>query len=122
MTGEMETPTCELTGSVDGKLGMITGTVKANYYLDYVRLQITDDQGNVVMDHRMFPTVGRYYDHNFNDVIIRNYKDDFDMGHFASPLQNVALEKGRTYSYTVSASLATEDTFLLKEGSFTNGN
>ena len=122
MTGEMETPTCELTGSVDGKLGMITGTVKANYYLDYVRLQITDDQGNVVMDHRMFPTVGRYYDHNFNDVIIRNYKDDFDMGHFASPLQNVALEKGRTYSYTITAYLATDDVFTLKEGSFVNGN
>lgn len=122
MTGEMETPTCELTGSVDGKLGMVTGTVKANYYLDYVDLKITDDQGNVVMDHRMFTTVGRYYDHNFNDSIIRNYCDTYDLGHFASPLQNVALEKGRTYSYTVSASLATGDTFLLKEGSFTNGN
>ena len=118
MTGEMETPTCTLTGSVDGKLGMVTGTVKANYYLDYVDLKITDDQGNVVMDHRMFTTVGRYYDHNFNDSIIRNYLDNYDLGHFTSPLQNVALEKGRTYSYTISASLATGDTFLLKEGSF----
>lgn len=122
MTGEMETPICELTGSVDGKLGMVTGTVKANYYLDYVDLKITDDQGNVVMDHRMFTTVGRYYDHNFNDSIIRNYCDTYDLGHFASPLQNVALEKGRTYSYTITAYLATDDVFTLKEGSFANGN
>lgn len=122
MTGEMEAPTCELTGSVDGKLGMVTGTVKANYYLDYVDLKITDDQGNVVMDHRMFTTVGRYYDHNFNDSIIRNYCDTYDLGHFASPLQNVALEKGRTYSYTITAYLATDDVFTLKEGSFVNGN
>lgn len=122
MTGEMETPTCELTGSVDGKLGMVTGTVKANYYLDYVDLKITDDQGNVVMDHRMFTTVGRYYDHNFNDSIIRNYCDTYDLGHLASPLQNVALEKGRTYSYTITAYLATDDVFTLKEGSFANGN
>jgi len=121
ITGEMEPATCELTGSVDGKWGMTTGIVKANYFLDSVALKITDDQGNVVMDHRMFTTVGRYYDHNFNDFIIRNYKDDFDMGHFASPLQDVALEKGRTYSYTVTAYLATEDVFTLKEGSFVNG-
>ena len=121
MTGEMETPTCELTGSVDGKWGMTTGTVKANYFLDSVALKITDDRGNVVMDHRMFTTVGRFYDHNFNDSIIRNYCDTYDLGHFASPLQDVALEKGRTYSYTVTAYLATEDVFTLKEGSFVNG-
>jgi len=101
---------------------MITGTVTANYFLDYVDLKIVDDRGNVVMDHRMFTTVGRYYDHNFNDSIIRNYLDNYDLGHFTSALQNVTLEQGRTYSYTVSASLATGDTFLLKEGSFTNGN
>lgn len=122
ITGEMEPATCTLSGSVDGKLGMTTGTVKANYYLDSVTLKITDDQGNVVMDHRMFPTVGRYYDHNFNDAIIRNYLDSYDLGHFASPLQNVTLEKGRTYSYTITARLATEDVFTLKEGSFTNGS
>ena len=118
MTGEMETPTCELTGSVDGKWGMTTGTIKANYFLDYVDLKIVDDQGNVVMDHRMFTTVGRYYDHNFNDSIIRNYLDNYDLGHFTSPLQNVAFQKDCTYSYTISAGLATGDTFLLKEGSF----
>ena len=122
MTGEMETPTCELIGSVDGKLGMITGTVKANYFLDYVDLKIVDDRGNVVMDHRMFTTVGRYYDHNFNDSIIRNYLDNYDLGHFASPLQNVALEPGTTYSYTITAYLATDDVFTVKEGSFVNGN
>jgi len=122
MTGEMEPATCELTGSVDGKLGMTTGTVQANYFLDSVALKITDDKGNVVMDHRMFVTVGRWADHNFNDSIIRNYEDHYDLGHFASPLQNVALEPGTTYSYTITAYLATEDVFTLKEGSFTNGN
>ncbi len=122
ITGEMEVAECTLTGSVDGKFGMTTGTVKANYFLDSVTLKITDETGNVVMDHRMFPAVGRYYDHNFNDSIIRNYVDSYDMGHFATPLQNVPLENGRTYSYTISATLATRDTFLLKEGSFVHGN
>ena len=92
---------------------MTTGTVKANYFLDSVTLTITDDTGKVVMDHQMFTTVGRFYDHNFNDSIIRNYLDNYDLGHFTSPLQNVVLEKGRTYSYTISARLATDDVFTL---------
>lgn len=121
LTGEMETAICEMVGGQDGKLGLTTGTVQANYFLDSVELVITDSRGTVVMDHRMFTTVGRFYDSNSNDNGIRNYNDSYDMAGFAAPLQSLQLENGETYSYTVTAYLATGDSFMVKDGSFTNG-
>jgi len=121
LTGEMEPVECELLGGAEGKMGMITGTVKSNYFLDSVELVITDSKGNTVMSHRMFATVGHFYDNNSNDNGIRNYNDTFALSDFTAPLQYVQLENGETYSYSVTGYLATGDSFLLKEDSFTQG-
>ena len=121
LTGEMEPVEVTLSDSVSGRLGMTTGTIQANYFLDSVMLKVTDDQGNLVLDHRMFTSVGRYYDHNFNDAIIRNYVDSYDMGHFASILQTVTFQSGRTYTYEISAEVSTDDVVLLKTDSFVYG-
>ena len=120
-TGEMEPVECTLTDSVDGKMGMMTGNIKANYFLDSVTLKITDAKGNVVMDHRMFTTVAHYYDANSNDNGIRNYNDTYDLAGFSAPLQYVQFENGETYSYSITAHLATGDDIPLKDGSFTQG-
>jgi len=122
VTGEMEAPTCELQNSVDGKAGMTTGLVQANYYLTSVRLVIKDSGGNEVFNHVMFPTVGKLAEDGHWDANIRVYCDDYDLGFFAAPLQETQLKKGETYSYTVTAALATDDVFILKEDSFVNGN
>ena len=121
LTGEMEPVECTLTGDVSGKMGMLTGTVKANYFLDSVTLEITDSQGNVVMNHPYWTTLNKFYDNNSNDNGIRNYNEEFNMANFAAPLQNVQLEIGETYSYTVTAHLATGDEIVLKTDSFVNG-
>ena len=121
LTGEMEPVECTLSDSVDGKMGMMTGNIKANYFLDSVTLQIKDAKGDVVMDHRMFTTVAHYYDANSNDNGIRNYNDTYDLAGFTAPLQYVQFENGETYSYSITAHLATGDDIHLKDGSFVQG-
>ena len=121
ITGEMEPVECTITNDADGKLGLTTGYIKANYYLDSVTLKITDSQGNVVFDHKMFTTAARRKETGDNDQIMRNYRDDYNMAYFATPLQSLQLEVGQTYSYSITARLGTYDEFLLKEDTFVNG-
>lgn len=121
LTGEMEPAEAKIEGDLSGKLGMTTGTVTANYFLDSVTLEITDSEGNVVLNHPYWTTVNRFSDANSNDNGIRNYNDTFNMASFASALQNLQLEVGETYSYTVTANLATDDNIVVKTDSFTNG-
>ena len=121
LTGEMEPVECTLSDSVDGKMGMMTGNIKANYFLDSVTLEVKDSQGNVMLSHRMFTTVDHFYDANSNDNGIRNYNDTYDLAGFGAPLQYVQFENGETYSYSITAHLATGDAIHLKDGSFIQG-
>ena len=117
VTGEMEPATCELlNGDAEGKLGMVTGTVKTNYYLDYVDLVITDDQGNEVLNQRMFPGVGRTGD--VSDAMRRFYIDEFDLARFIPVLADIRFEPGVTYSYKITATNSPGDIFTVKEASF----
>lgn len=119
VTGEMEPATCELIGGSEGKMGLTTGTIKTNYYLDYVDMVITDSKGNEVFNQRMFPGLGRVGDRS--EQTQRFYLEEFDMGRFAPALAQVRFENGETYSYKISATNAPGDTFLVKEASFVNG-
>lgn len=121
ITGEMEPVECSISMDADGKAGLTTGYIKANYYLDSVTLKITDSQGNVVFNHKMYTTASRRAETGDNDQIMRNYRDDYDMAYFATPLQYLQLERGETYSYSITARLGTYDEIVVKEASFVNG-
>lgn len=120
LTGEMEPAECTMLNGVEGKLGMTTGTVKANYYLESVTMNITDSEGNVVMDRIVFPKTAKF-DHGNARYNNLSYIDSYNMANFATVLQDVMFEPGETYSYTVSAKLATGDTFTVVTDSFTQG-
>jgi len=116
-TGYMEPATAELIGGAEGKMGMVTGTVKTNYYLDYVDLVITDSEGNEVFNHRMFPGAHRRRDSN--SQIVRMYIDDMDLALFVAPLAECMFTPGQTYHYSITATNSPGDSFELKTGSFT---
>ena len=120
-TGEMDTPECKINDGANGYMGMLTGIVEANFFLDAVDLVITDSKGNVVMNHRMFTTVDKRADIGNADGIIRNYNETFDLIAFATPLSKIQLEPGETYSYSLTAHLGTYDSFVVKEDSFIYG-
>lgn len=121
LTGEMETPECTLVDGADGLAGIYTGTVQANYFLDSVNVTIKDSKGNEVMNHTMWTTADKRHDIGHNDGLLRNYKDDYDLSSFIMPLSKIQLEKGETYSYTITGYLHTYDNFVVKEDSFTFG-
>jgi len=121
MTGEMDTPECEMIDGVEGYYGMFNGTVKGNFYLDSVDLEVKDSKGNTVFFHTYWTTVDKRHDIGHNDALLRNYEDELDMIAFATPLSKVQFTKGETYSYTVTGHLHTYDDFVVHESSFTYG-
>ena len=120
ITGEFDTPTCVLENGVsDSRLGLTTGVVKANYSLDYVTMTITDAKGNVVFDHWMFPSVTKRLDNNSNDYHIRRVHMEYDLAGFAIPLMEVGFQQGETYHAVITGNLATGDSFVVNDFSFT---
>ena len=123
ITGEFDIPECTLEGGVsDSRLGLTTGIVKANYSLDYVSMVITDSQGNVVFDRWMFPTVAKRADNNSYDYQIRRVIMEYDLAGFAVPLRTVNFQPGETYHAVITGNLATGDSFVVNDFSFTHGN
>lgn len=120
VTGEMETPECAIVDGADGKLGLTTGIVQANYFLESVLLTITDSKGNVVVEQYFFPKSSKFDDANQRLTGLA-YVESYDLANVGMALQNVMFEPGETYSYTFSARLATGDEFLVKTDSFTQG-
>ena len=121
ITGEMEPAEATLEGGCDGYPGMFTGTVKANYQLDFVTLTIVDSDGNTVLDHPIFPTVQKRGDYGNNNFTGRAFTSTYDLSDFATVLTRTPLEHGKSYSYTVTASLSTYDDFVVHEGEFSYG-
>lgn len=121
VTGEMEPVEAKLEGGCEGYAGMITGMVKANYKLDSVTLKITDSEGQTVVEHPIFVTAQKSSDYGGNYFAARTYVDNMDLADFAVVLTRVPLEQGGSYSYTLTADLATFDHIVVHEGSFTYG-
>ena len=120
VTGEMETPECKILDGAEGRMGLTTGIVQANYYLDAVFVKITDSKGNVVMDHTFFTRAGKYQEVNAKLAGLA-YVDSYDLANVGMMLQSVMFVPGQTYEYTISAHLMTGDEFVVKTDSFTQG-
>ena len=121
VTGEMEPSTCEMLGAVEGYAGMFNGTVKANYFLDSVDLQVKNAKGDTVFFHTMWTTADKRNELGENDGGLRNYKDSYDMVGFGSALSKFQFEPGETYTYSVTAHLHTYEDYVVHESSFTYG-
>jgi len=120
-TGKQDPVEATLEGAVEGYSGMFTGRVKTNYHLDYAKLTVVDSQGNTVLDHPIFTTTQKSGDYGGNYFTARMYTDWMDMGSFAGIMGMVQLEKGETYTYKVTAGLATLDQIVVHESEFTYG-
>ena len=121
VSGEMEPVEVKLEGDAEGKSGMFTGTVTANYNLESGILVITDSQGNEVLNHTVFAAVNRFADCNSYDNGIRGFNEKFDMARFTAVLKDVQFERGESYNYSISVYLTPGDTIQVKTGSFVQG-
>lgn len=119
ISGEMDPVECTLLDGCEGYAGMLTGTIKTNYHLDFATLKITDSQGNVVLERVQFTGAAKRGD--TNGYLQRCMYTEMDMSDFSAIVQQTQFREGEEYSYTVTASLATYDDIVVKEGSFTVG-
>lgn len=118
LDGDVAEPAAALEGGADGRDGLISGTVTSNYFLDSVTLCVTDADGKAVFDHTLFTTVGKYKD-EYSTEPLRELITQYDMAHFATPLQGVYFEPGKTYHVTVTAHVSSGDDFVVREFDFT---
>ena len=64
-------------------------------------------------------TGGAYYGNNYYTG--RSYTDTYDLSNFAMVMTRLPLEHGKTYSYKLTANLATMDDIVIHESEFTYG-
>lgn len=124
LTGEFEEIDLQyVNGSSDSRWSLTAGTITCNYSIDSVSMKLTDSDGKVVFDHRLFTTVTRntYGDGSTHARARAPYKV-FDMSNYATPLQQLmAFQQGETYHATVTANLSTGDSIVVNDFTFTNG-
>lgn len=122
ITGEFEVPTCTLEDGVsDSRMGLTTGTVTSNYAMDYVNMVITDEEGNEVFNHIMFPSVSKSSVDGGTHSRTRAPNKSFDLISFGPALQEVGFQIGETYHATITTTLMTGDSFVVNDFTFTNG-
>lgn len=121
LTGEQDPVEATLEGACDGYAGMLTGTVRTNYNLDFVNLTIQDSEGNVVLDHPQFASVHKRNDYGSGSYIGRYMITWLDMADFSGVLNEMTFQSGESYTYTVTACMNTYDDVVVHEGSFTIG-
>ena len=120
ISGEMDPVECTLVDGCEGYAGMLTGTIKTNYHLDFATLKVTDSKGNAVLEHVQFTGAAKRGD--TNGYMQRCMYTEMDLSDFSAIVQQTKFQKGEKYSYSITASLATYDDVVVKEGSFTIGN
>lgn len=118
LEGENETPEARLEGGVDGKLGLMTGTIVSNFYVDSVTMVITDDAGNEVYNKKMFARIDKITDYDSVSMFERNLVNEFDLANFTYDIQNLHLDAQQAYHCTITANLHTGDHFVVKDYTF----
>ena len=105
----MVTPEATVENGVDGKFGLITGTVTCNVNLDAVIVEVTDENGNEVMNNRIWTTADKRDDEDLEtssrneDRIIRHLPKSYDLGNFSPAFTQVQFEQGKTYNAKIIA-------------------
>ena len=112
-------PECTVTIDNDqtGKAYMTTGTVQTNYRLVSVTIRVTDEKGKDVWEKTLFTPVDKY-DTARTDYAARKSARSFNLAAFAAYIGEMELEKGKTYTYELSAMPANSQNYVLKTFTF----
>lgn len=104
--------------TLDGRLGLTTGTVVATRNLDSVRMVITDSEGNEILNQRMFTTVGKTTDSMSEYMVIRKIYKTYDLANFTPAVSQIQWDLDQTYHCTITALLNCGDEVVAREFDF----
>lgn len=119
VTGIMDPIEVSIEQDASGILGLTTGIIKSNYYVDSVTMLITDEKGNEVFNKKMFSRMDKVTDYDGNvSMFERTFVNEFDLADFITPLKDVNLKQGAGWHCKLSTKLNTGDEFVVKEFDF----
>lgn len=118
LEGEKDIPEAHIENGMDGILGLTTGVVTSNFFVDSVTMVITDSQGNEIMNTKLFTRVENVLDYEGIGMYERFYENTYDLANFANAVLDLDLKSGESYNATITANLMTFDHIVVKDYSF----
>ena len=118
LEGEKDIPEAHLEGGVEGVLGLTTGTVQSNFYLNSVTMKITNKKGKTVFEKTMFTGVDKMMVYNGLGIPEMELTKEYDLANFTRSVVDAKLDPKGGYHCTITAKLNTGDTFVVKDYSF----
>lgn len=105
-------------GGTEGWIGMTTGVVVSNYFLDSVEMVLTEEDGTVLYADKMFVSVDKKADTGSDENIVKVLFKEFDLAHFATALRGIQISTDKSYHCVITAHLNTGDSIVVKDYTF----
>ena len=116
--GEKDIPEAHMKETVDGKLGLVTGIVESNFYVDSVTVKVTNSKGEEVFNQEVFARIDKVTDYTGMGMFERTLVNTFDMANFTTHVAKVNFKENETYNCVISTHLHTGDDIVVREFSF----
>lgn len=111
-------PEATLEGGTEGWIGMTTGVVVANYFLDSVEMVLTEEDGTVLYADKMYVSVDKKSDTGSDENIVKVLFKEFNLAHFATALRGIPISADKSYHCVITAHLNTGDSIVVKDYTF----
>lgn len=116
--GKREDVQIDLFDGCDGILGLTTGIVYSNYYIDAVTLDIKEN-GNDFFNKKVYCRVDNIKDYGGTVAMFdRNFVKEYDLALLTKSIQDLRFNKNKTYHATLTVLLQTGDEKIIKEYDF----
>lgn len=116
--GKMPEREVKIEGELDGVLGLTTGIISSNYFIDAVTLNITED-GNDFFNKKVYCRVDKLTDYGGGVAAFdRNLVNTYDLALFSRSVQDLNFRKGRNYHVTFTVLLQTGESIVIREYDF----
>ena len=116
--GTVVDPEVTLEGGTEGWIGMTTGVVKANYFIDSVELVLTEEDGTVLYADKMYVSVDKKADTGSDENVVKVLFKEFNLAHFATALRGIPISADKNYHCVITAHLNTDDSIVVKDYTF----
>lgn len=111
-------PEATLEGGAEGWIGMTTGVVKANFFLDSMEMVLTEEDGTVLYADKMYVSVDKKADTGSDENVVKVLFKEFNLAHFATALRGVQISADKSYHCVITAHLNTGDAIVVKDYTF----
>ena len=116
--GKMDEVEVKLEGGCDGRLGLTTGVVSSNYYIDALTINI-EENGKEFFNKKVYCRVDNIKDYDGSVAMFdRNFVKEYDLALLTKSLQNIKFNSRKHYHATLTLLLQTGEEIIVKDFEF----